>query len=134
MATRGPARPPGRPSSSRRSSRTSPGARSYKTTLVMSLVDACRMGRHGPGGLHLVHLLVGRLHREASAIGEDLLDLEKVVQPVVAELSPHATLLVPAPDALHGLGVVIPDPDGPGANPAGHPHGARGVGAPDPGH
>src|SRR3984893_13432227 len=100
-------RAPGRPSSSRRCSRL---------PLVLDPLAVCRL----PG--------------EAGAIGEDLLDLEKVVQPVVAELSPHATLLVPAPDALHGLGVVIPDPDGPGANPAGHPHGARVVGAPDPGH
>src|SRR5215470_14429980 len=75
--------------------------------------------------LVLDHLTVRWLHREAGAVGEDLLDLEKVVQPVVAELSTHAALLVPAPDAFHGLRVVVPDPDRPGADSTGHAHRAR---------
>src|SRR5215472_15742735 len=83
--------------------------------------------------LVLDHLTVRRLHREAGAVREDLLDLEEVVQPVVAELTPHAALLVSAPDPFHGLGVVVPDPDRARANPPGDAHGARVVGAPHAG-
>src|SRR5215475_6756131 len=84
--------------------------------------------------LFLDHLTVRWLHREAGAVGEDLLDLEKVVQPVVAELSTHAALLVPAPDAFHGLRVVVPDPDRPGADSTGHTHRALVVSGPHAGH
>src|SRR5262245_43458174 len=83
--------------------------------------------------LVLDHLTVRRLHREAGAVREDLLDLEEVVQPVVAELAPHAALLVSAPDPFHGLGVVVPNPDRARANPPGDAHGARVVGAPHAG-
>src|SRR5215471_11878244 len=90
----------------------------------------------GRDGIRLLldHLAIRRLHREPGAVGEDLLDLEKIIQPMVAELSSHAALLVPPPDALHRLGVVFPDPDSAGADPPGHPHGARVIRAPDPGH
>src|SRR5262249_58749490 len=83
--------------------------------------------------LVLDHLAIGRLHREAGAVGEDLLDLEKVVQPVVAELSTHAALLVSSPDAFNGLRVVVPDPDRPGADSTGHAHRARVVSGPHAG-
>src|ERR1700694_59176 len=72
----------------------------------------------------LDHLTVRRLHREPGSLRGDLLHLQEVVEAVVSELAPHAALLVAAPDAFHGLRVVVPDPHGPGADPPGHAHGA----------
>src|SRR5882762_2450776 len=68
--------------------------------------------------LSLDHLAVRRFHRQPGAIGEDLFDLEEVVEAMVAELAAHATLLVAAPDPLHRLRVVVPDPHGAGTDAA----------------
>src|SRR5262245_27114372 len=84
--------------------------------------------------LSLDHLAVRRFLRQPGAIGEDLLDLEEVVEAMVAELAAHATLLVAAPDALDRLGAALPDPPGAGADATRHAHRTRIVGAPHAGH
>src|SRR5262245_21795556 len=123
-----------RPGHARERQAERPPARRHAARARHGALTASDPERKDAGRLLLDHLRVGRLHGEPGAVGEDLLDLDVVVESVVAELPAHAALLVTAPDALHRLGIVVPYPDRPGADAAGHPESTRVVRTPHAGN